>query len=126
MGNHCKIYFTSNENLSAIDENIESVFLNIKNIKDSQIYLNKNMDFDKNKEFEFPDGFLFFKYTLDFESDELEEKDCVVIINILLTYFWDKNFPAIASCDYENELINKGGYNNESVPFPPNLSKSSN
>jgi len=111
---YCKIYFTSKEDLSIIDNNINTSYLDLKN----QIFLNKNMDFDKNKESEFPDGFLFFRYTLDFEPEKLEAQECITIISSLLNWFWNNNIPAVASCDYENELVNKGGYNDRAVPFP--------
>lgn len=119
--NYCKIYFTSTDILSNIDNNIGRGF---PYLDENQIYLNKNMDFDKNRECEFPDGFLFFKYTLDFEPEKLEKKECIRIVNSLLNWFWNNDIPAVASCDYENELVHKGGYNNQAVPFPSSKSSS--
>ena len=114
MNNYCKIYFTTQEILSIIENNIHTFF----NLNKNQIDLNKNMDFDNTKQSEFPDGFLFFRYTLDFEPDNLEKSECIILINKLLDWFWDHNIPAVASCDYKNELVNKGGYNNSGLPFP--------
>lgn len=52
------------------------------------------------------------------ESNELIKDDFSNLLSSILVWFWDNNIPAIASYDYENELIKKGGYNDKTIPFP--------
>ncbi len=84
-----------------------------------EIDIDENEEFDDIKEKEFPDGFLFFPFRLDLEFNEnVCKQDCIKFTNILLKLFWSKNKSAVSACDYENQLINKGGYKSEEVPFP--------
>ena len=40
------------------------------------------------------------------------------LVDRLLNRLWSQGLPAVAACDYENELPRAGGYNNRSVPWP--------
>jgi len=46
-----------------------------------------------------------------------EKSDEVLIINNILNYLWDNQIPAIASCDFEDQLDKKGGYKDLSISF---------
>lgn len=83
--------------------------------KDGEIFLEKNSDFDIKRSKNFPNGFLYFRNILEISINE--DSDEITLINKILNFLWNKNIPAIASCDFEVKLINKGGYNNKSLPF---------
>lgn len=80
--------------------------------KHSEIIIFNNSDFDKDKINQGNDGFLYYKYYLEIEPTENGgEANYVLEISNLLTKLWDADFKAIASCDFENLLPRKGGYN---------------
>jgi hypothetical protein len=122
MNNHCKIYVSFSKSLKSIRDKIYKNFSTKIVSTEIQIYFNDNEDYNKKEMYNFPDGFLYFEYTIDIEMKELEKQN-VSILNDILNWFWNNNIPAIASCDYENQLTNLGGYKNESLPFPSKRKK---
>ncbi len=116
MDKSCKIYFTTKTNLNSIISNISTLLLSL-GIESKEIYYDQNVDYNKSKEVEFPDGFLYFNYIIDIEI-QLDHQKLIHTINSILKNLWDNNIPAIAACDYEDELLKKGGYKDETIPFP--------
>lgn len=83
-----------------------------------KIEMDKNDFFDLAREYEFPDGFLFFKHILEIHFKKELEIDIVVnFVNKVLQYLWDKNIPSVASCNYEDLLFNNGGYKSTKIPW---------
>ena len=85
----------------------------------AEIEVRKNKDANKLRAGEFPDGFLYFRYALEvYASPTSQHAEQVALVDRLLNRLWSQGFPAVAACDYENELPRAGGYNNRSVPWP--------
>lgn len=118
QNNFCKIYVCSKSAEKFILSTLREANLLI-NIKPEGTFVDENDEFDYNKEFEFPDGFLFFKYTVDIDFlDGIDYEYCKDYVNFVLSQLWQNNIPAVASCDYEDLLINKGGYKSKDIPWP--------
>lgn len=78
----------------------------------AEIFIFNNGDFDKDKRNQGNDGFLYYKYYLEIEpTEDVIDRNYVLEISNLLTRLWDADFKAIASCDFEDLLPRKGGYN---------------
>jgi hypothetical protein len=83
------------------------------------IEIRNNEDADQVRSREFPDGFLYFRFTLEvYPMPSVRHEDRVVCVRDILTQMWSHGFAAVAACDYENELPNGGGHGNRSVPWP--------
>jgi hypothetical protein len=80
--------------------------------------IRSNDDFDEMKQKEYPDGFIYFPFSV-----ELNFQDNVTVayasdeIRIILQYLWRNKYTAIASCDFEDQLPEKGGYNSKAIPW---------
>ena len=71
---------------------------------------------------QFPDGFLHFHYVLElYPRSTPRREDEVNYVARLLQTLWSSGFPAVASCDYENELPHHGGYRDTSLPWPAGI-----
>lgn len=82
--------------------------------------MQRNDEFDEDEQTEFPDVFLYFKYIVYVEfSDKNTLKYCVDETAKLLRWLWDEKWGAVASCDYEDLLPEKGGYKSKNVPWIP-------
>lgn len=83
------------------------------------ICVDKNDEFDCEMRKDKDDGFLYYQYLLEVEpSPELDKQNQIGLVSKILHFFWSKGYPAVASCDYEELLPNKGGYKNPNVPKP--------
>lgn len=106
----CLIYTNIEENSKLFSHEIQDIVSG-----NGEMFLEKNSDFDLKKSKNFPDGFLYFNSILEISIKE--ESDEIIIINGILNLLWSNNIPAIASCDFEDKLVHKGGYKSQSVPF---------
>lgn len=80
----------------------------------ADMFIFNNEDFSEEKRNQEPDGFLFYRYYLEIEPrDGVEDSHYIDGIAKLLTGLWDNGLKAVASCDFEDELPRKGGYNFE-------------
>jgi hypothetical protein len=80
--------------------------------KQAEIFIFNNGDFDEDKRNEGTDGFLYYKYYLEIKpTEDTDDRNYVLEISNLLTNMWNTDFKAIASCDFEDLLPRKGGYN---------------
>jgi hypothetical protein len=81
------------------------------------IDVRRNPDFDRMHRQDFPDGFLYFRYCLDvFSNLEYQQAEAVKFVSNLLTNLWALGLPAVAACDFEEQLPEKGGYKSRTVP----------
>ncbi|WP_392563593.1 hypothetical protein RHO13_09680 [Orbus wheelerorum] len=118
MNYYCKILIKAPIKINELSKKISSFlnldfdkFLSSKNDILS-IDIQKNKEFDEIESQEFPDGFLFYPYFLDIDIiDENRITQYKVVIKRLLEYLWEENYQAVASCDFEEDLPHKGGYN---------------
>jgi len=93
-----------------------TISVSSKLTKQAEIFVFNNSDFDKDKLSQGNDGFLYYKYYLEIEPIEgMGKTNYVLEISNLLTKLWDADIKAIASCDFENLLPRKGGYNFDGV-----------
>jgi len=95
--------------------------MNFENKNSFEVDIVKNNDFDKSKREDFPDGFLYFPFLVEFYSSDRNviESDINNTI-LLLTELWKNNIPAIASCDFETFLPEKGGYKSTNINYQIN------
>ena len=120
---NCSIYAASNlsenELVFRLADGLVGICSNLSIIEmpGYEISINRNDEFNEEKQKVFPDGFLFFRFIIDLDFVENNNINPVSEVNRVLTWFWENNYPAIASCDYEVELLNKGGYNSVDVPW---------
>lgn len=83
------------------------------------IYLDENEQYDQEKIKQFPSGFLYFRYILDIDkSDAGEDRIYLEQLSQVLEFLWSIDTPAVAACDFEEQLIKNGGYKNELLPWP--------
>ncbi|NCD70651.1 hypothetical protein [Mucilaginibacter agri] len=78
-----------------------------------------NDEFDENLQCQFPNGFLHFQFILEFFfKDEFASDAHIDLINSALKWLWDRDLSVVASCDYEQLLLNQGGYKNQLLSWP--------
>jgi len=78
----------------------------------------KNEDYDSNRRRQFPDGFIYFRYTLDLYMNAASVKQKAAITTRLIERLWDWGYPAVAACAYEDRLPERGGYRSHAIPWP--------
>lgn len=86
--------------------------------KDFEFLISYNDEYNENKAIEFPDVFLYFKYLLDIEYSGENENLFIDMLNKVLKFLWDSNIASIASSDYEESLVENGGYKSKNIPWP--------
>ena len=87
-----------------------------------ELELRRNDDRDQVSARQFPDGFLHFQFVLEFyRRPDVKHEEEVDYVARLLDLLWSRMFPAVASCDYENELPHHGGYKDASLPWPSTI-----
>jgi hypothetical protein len=120
----CKIYTTLNEfwevakiisecmNLSVTNERY------IENEGFFSIYIDDNEEYDQVAQEKFPDGFLHFKNLVEIDFvDNASIDEIVNATNLILSSLWEKNYPAVAACEYEEKIVFHGGYKSTNVPW---------
>jgi hypothetical protein len=87
-----------------------------------ELEIRRNEDHDTRAAREYPDGFLYFRYALEFYPRRgVSHEDQVKYVGTLLDRLWSSGFPAVASCDYEDELPHRGVYRDASLPWPSSV-----
>ncbi|MBE9252212.1 1,4-dihydroxy-6-naphthoate synthase [Dolichospermum sp. LEGE 00240] len=113
---YCKIYLDCDISLDELIRTIAALVhgrINRRSVLCAgyEIDARKNEDFDENLRCDYPDGFLYYPYSIDIEpTEEILPILYKETIAKLLETFWDKNYQAVAACDFEDELPRKGGY----------------
>lgn len=114
---YCKIYVDGEVNkdeLVRLIARLTSGRIALSSVVTSEceIDVRNNDDFDKSKRNEHLDGFLYYRFYLDIEQTEVTDHGSYIeIISQILEAFWSLSYRAAASCDFEEELPRKGGYN---------------
>lgn len=70
------------------------------------ISVQKNREYDAERYLADPKNFLYGKYYLDIEPNNIEENEYIKKVSNLLGYIKDHCNDAIATCDFEDKLIN--------------------
>ena len=125
MDNFCRIYTTGlltiNDLKFQISELLDLKKTSISNFASEfvHVWITTNDEFDKRREMEFPDGFLYFKYSIEFDFKDEEVKEFQVdLISKTLEWLWEQDMAAVAACDYEEKLPQSGGYKSLQQPWP--------
>jgi hypothetical protein len=85
---------------------------------EGEVEVRKNRDADKARAREFPDGFLYFTYALELYFSPTTPREARVhFVSRILDQLWSRGFPAVAACDYEEDLPSGGGYKNTPAPW---------
>ena len=82
---------------------------------DVELHIDDNDEADRSRAGETPDGFLWFSNRVEVFTDE---PPATGPVTRLLERFWSCGWPAVAACDYEDELPRRGGYKSPDVPWP--------
>ena len=103
----------------AIKLGVDIIHLSFIEMDFYELSIRKNDNYDYKKEMNFPDGFLFFKFIIEFGfNNECQINECVQVTAKLLEFLWSVEMPAVASCDYEYLLPYNGGYKSKLIPWP--------
>ncbi len=89
-------------------------------VYNNEIEILKNLDFDVVRRQQFPDGFLHFRLRVEIfpdESKNISLENQLTMISALLNHLWSQNIPAVAACDYEDQLPENGGYKSRQIPW---------
>ena len=128
MDKYFNLYIETNLNVADVivflnsiikDSRINGIYTLSTKYYDFEVMLNKEYNIYLNKKF--PDGFLYFKHIIECYPNvgEFDDKEYISFVNKVLKDLWNKDVPAIVACDFEEDLINNGGYKSLEVPFPP-------
>lgn len=120
----CNVYVDANieqENFTFKLANFLTASINglyIENA-DGYVCVDKNDEFNLELRMDEDDGFLYYHYLLEVEpSPKVDEQRQIGFVSKILEYCWSNGYPAVASCDYEDKLPNKGGYKSLNIPQP--------
>lgn len=114
----CEIFIDTDLDYAATLELVQkqlSIIEQATGVTNHDFSLEKRDEFDIEKRKEFPSGFLYFPFTIEFENNVEDQKK---IVKPLLGFLWSQNIPAVIACDYADELPHNGGYRSRDVPWP--------
>jgi len=132
MKSSCRLYVATELDQKELGEELSNL-LNLKRISTSffdsdffELDIDKNDEFNKKSQCQFPDGFLYFKFTIwiDFK-DAVVNDSHIFLVSKILTWLWDRKIPAVAASDYEDQLPNNGGYKSLLIPWPKEINEAS-
>lgn len=120
---YCKIYVDADITLEELINGIALLLSGVVNgqsifTKIGVLDARKNEEFNEQSRRKFPDGFVYFRYYIDIDSVNGNEKEYINMIGSMLVYLWSQGWPAVAACDYEDKLPNNGGYKSSLLPWP--------
>ncbi len=113
---YCQIYVDTNLEHDALLTVIQTAIggeleRNTISTPEIDVYIDRNDSFDEVRRKEFPDGFLYFRYVLDMDTQGKELWDSYIsFITKVLETCWSSGFKAVAACDFESRLPHDGGY----------------
>jgi hypothetical protein len=119
----CKIYVDANCAKGELATRIAELFSahaegTTIEMQCGEVDVQRNDEFDETARLEFPDGFLSFGLLVELYTDDPATPRCAGAAARILEYLWAQDFPAVAACDYEDQLPNGGGYKSTAVPWP--------
>ena len=85
--------------------------------------VHKYRDFNAELRSEFPSGFLYFRYRVEVYTDTNKvDAELKHVVERILDFLWSTGCPAVAACDFEEELPHRGGYKSTLIPWPAGAS----
>lgn len=82
------------------------------------IEVRPNDEYDEMKQRIFPDGFLYFPFSIEIDIlDDMPNMHIIKEVGRILKFLWVNNYSAIASCEFEDLLPEKGGYKSRNIPW---------
>lgn len=106
---YCKLYINTTLSIEELFFIMQEVLLGersgIRTITNHilELDLRYNNEFDKQKEYD-EDGFLFWKYYADIDSNTADREKYISLIRKLLKYLKDREISVVAACDFEDQL----------------------
>jgi hypothetical protein len=83
-----------------------------------ELLTSTNDDADSVRKVDFPGGFLYFDNIVEvYFSPNIEQEARAATVATVLTCLWELGLPAVAACDYEDELPKSAGTDG-SAPWP--------
>jgi hypothetical protein len=79
--------------------------------------IERNDEWDKSKQVQYPDGFLYFPLSIGIDFSNEDEAAASLIVGKMLILLWKNGYSAIASCSFEHLLPEKGGYKSKNIPW---------
>lgn len=116
---HCKIFIDTQTDLRQLTDELERLLepkLQRTTLDRSHLELDvsRNRDFMPGIDFNHADNFLYSRFYADFEPGEgAHQAEYIACISHLLEALWAQGVNAVASCEFEDELPRKGGYDYE-------------
>ncbi|SRR6266496_571574 len=76
----------------------------------AELDIRRSDDFDPKRKADFPDGFLYFRHRIEVYAGDSEQSGALVdLVGKLLKFLWAAGWPAVAACDFEERLPERGG-----------------
>jgi hypothetical protein len=105
MEKYCKLYVQSSEK-GTLEEIMKSILILMSlNEKDISFYIDDNEERNKKKALIEDDGFLYYNYLIEIDSDALDINRIIEFINGVIKQLLDNRMKVVPSCDYEDKLI---------------------
>ncbi len=114
----CKVFVDADVSEPELIGLISPVLFTAEDKVSLEVEVLKNQEYDTRLRQQFPDGFVYFRYTLDLYMNSAPLKRQSAIVTRLIECLWDWGFPAVAACAYEDRLPERGGYKSRTVPWP--------
>lgn len=112
---YCQIFLNThlnNDILNGLENLLNTKTIgNVIALEAVEIELRENESFDPKLCKEATNRFLYFPYYIEIDAfPEQTQENQINLVSKILEYFWSSGFEVVASCDYEEQLPNSGGY----------------
>lgn len=114
----CKVYIDADISSTELISLIEPILFDEGEKVSLEVDVVENEDYDSKRRRLFPDGFIYFRYTLDLYMPDVPPTRKAEVVTRLLKFLWDYGYPAVAASPFEDRLPKRGGYRSRSVPWP--------
>jgi hypothetical protein len=83
-----------------------------------ELLVSESDDVDAGRKADLDEGFLFFRFIAEvYFAANVEHGKRVTTVAQVLTALWDRGWPAVGACDYEDDLPKRGGVDG-TAPWP--------
>lgn len=113
----CKVYVDADVSLTELISLTEPVLFDPKDKLSLDVEILNNEDYDSKRRQQFPDGFVYFRYTLDLYISDATDARKAKLVTRLLETLWRWGYPAVAACAFEDRLPERGGYRSHRIPW---------
>ncbi len=113
----CKVYVDASASETELIRLTTPLLFDSKDRVTLDVDVLPNEDYDSNRRRLFPDGFIYFRYTLDLYMPDTPVTRKAKIVTRLLEGLWEGGYPAVAACAFEERLPERGGYKSRRIPW---------